>query len=127
MSAEARQRIAEGLRRSAQAKAMARAAQGAAPALQGSARAPADELAEVSAPETTVEVLADAPVVVSAPEEPDEAPADVPVPDSPRGSRATRKGARAGHYPSGDALPHPGQYGRWRRPGFPRLPCSPDT
>jgi hypothetical protein len=95
MSAEARQRIAEGLRRSAQAKAMARAAQGAAPALQGSAPAPADELAEVSAPETTVEVLADAPVVVSAPEEPDEAPADVPVPDSPRGSRATRKAARA--------------------------------
>ena len=95
MSAEARQRIAEGLRRSAQAKAMARGAQGAAPALQGSAPAPADELAEVSAPETTVEVPADAPVVVSAPEEPDEAPADVPVPDSPRGSRATRKAARA--------------------------------
>jgi peptidoglycan hydrolase CwlO-like protein len=42
MSPEARQRIAEGLRKSAQAKALAKAALGAAPAPQEPAEAPAD-------------------------------------------------------------------------------------
>lgn len=95
MSPEARLRIAEGLRKSAQARAAAKAAQGAAPAAEGSAPAPADALVEASAPQTPVEVPADAQVVVSAPQEPAEAPADAPVPDSPRERRASRKAARA--------------------------------
>ncbi len=95
MSPEARQRIAEGLRKSAQARAAAMAAQGAAPAPQDSAPAPADALAEVPPPQTQVGVPADVPVVVSAPQEPAEAPADAPIPDSPRERRAPRKGARA--------------------------------
>jgi peptidoglycan hydrolase CwlO-like protein len=95
MSPEARQRIAEGLRRSAKAKAAAKAAQGAAPAPQVSAPEPADALVEVSAPETTAEVPADAQIAAPVSEEPAEAAADVPVPDSPRGSRAARKGSRA--------------------------------
>ena len=78
MSPEARQRIAEGLRKSAQAKALAKAALVAAPANDSFAPAPADPLVEVSAPE-----------------EHDKAPAEVPVHDSHRGSRVTRKGARA--------------------------------
>jgi hypothetical protein len=94
MSAEARQRIAEGLRKSAQARAAAKAVLGATSEPQDFAPVPADALM-VSAPETPVEVPADTPLVVSAPEEPAEAPADVPVPDSPRGSRGSRKGARA--------------------------------
>ena len=94
MSEEAKKRIGEGLRKYREAKALAKAAQGAAPAPQISAPEPADTLV-VSASEAPVEVPADAQVVVSAPEEPGEAPADVPVPDSPRGSRGTRKGVRA--------------------------------
>ena len=93
MSEEAKKRIGEGLRKYREAKALAKAAQVAAPEPQGSA--PANELAEASAPETTVEVPADAPVLASEPQEPAEAPAEAPVPDSPRGSRASRKGARA--------------------------------
>ena len=93
MSEEAKKRIGEGLRKYREAKALAKAAQVAAPEPQGSA--PANELAEVSAPATTVEVPADAPVLASEPQEPAEAPAEAPVPDSPRGSRASRKGARA--------------------------------
>jgi hypothetical protein len=79
MSDEARQRIAEGLRRSAQARAAAKAAQGAIPAPQDSAPATADALVEVSLPETSVEAPADAPMVVSEPQEPAEALTDVPV------------------------------------------------
>src|ERR1035437_3799455 len=60
MSEEAKKRIGEGLRKAREAK---KAAQGFGPALQASTPAPADERAEVSAPETTVEVPADAPVV----------------------------------------------------------------
>jgi hypothetical protein len=78
MSVEARQRIAEGLRKSAQAKAVAKAAQGAAPALQAAASIPAD-----------------APVVAPAPQEPAEALSDAPIPDSPREKRASRKATRA--------------------------------
>lgn len=95
MSLEARQRIAEGLRKSAQARAAAKAALAAASAPTASAQEPADAVVEVAAPETPVEVVADAAVAVSEPQEPAEAPADAPVPASPRGSRATRKGARA--------------------------------
>jgi hypothetical protein len=112
MSAEARQRIAEGLRRAAQLKALAKTAQGATPAPQDSAPAPADALAEVPPPEAPVEVPADvpvedsasqthvevptdAPVVVSGPQEPAEAPADVPVPVSPRGPKEPRKRVKA--------------------------------
>jgi hypothetical protein len=95
MSAEAKMRIGEGLRKYREAKALAKAAQLAAPALLASAPEPGEVLAEVSAPETTGEAPADAPVLVSAPEEPAEAPAEAPVPDSPRALRATRKGARA--------------------------------
>src|SRR6202030_1136786 len=76
MSDEARQRIAEGLRKSAQARAAAKAAQGAPPAPQEGAPAPADALAEVSPPDTPVEVLADAQVTVATPLEPVGAPAD---------------------------------------------------
>jgi hypothetical protein len=92
MSEEAKKRIGEGLRKYREAKALAKAGQLAAPAPQGSA--PPDELAEVTAPETTVEVLADAPVLVSAPQEPDEAPADVPVADTDRKPRSSRKAAK---------------------------------
>jgi hypothetical protein len=77
MSAEARQRIAEGLRRSAQARAAAKAAQGGIPAPQAPAPAPAD-----------------APVAISEPHEPAEAPADAPVPDSRRKPGSTRKAAK---------------------------------
>jgi hypothetical protein len=65
MSAEAGQRIAEGLRRSAQAKAPAKAAQGAAPAPQAPAPAPVEAPVAVSAPETHAEAPADAQVLVS--------------------------------------------------------------
>jgi hypothetical protein len=95
MSDEAKKRIGEGLRKYREAKALAKAAQLATPALLASAPEPGEVLAEVSAPETTGEAPADAPVLVSAPEEPAEAPAEAPVPDSPRALRATRKGARA--------------------------------
>jgi peptidoglycan hydrolase CwlO-like protein len=78
MSDEARQRIAEGLRKSAQAKAIAKAAQGAAPEPQASAPEPAD-----------------AQLVASVPQDPAQAPADVPVPDSPRGPKASRRAAKA--------------------------------
>jgi hypothetical protein len=94
MSPEARQRIAEGLRKSAQAKAAAKAALGLVPKTQASASEPADALL-VAAPETPVEVPADAQVAVSAPQEPAEAPGDAPVPDNPREKKAPRKGARA--------------------------------
>ena len=95
MSPEARQRIAEGLRKSAQAKALAKAAQVVAPAPQVPAPAPADELVEVSASEAPVEAPADAPVLVSAPQEPAQAPADVPVADTDRKPRSSRKAAKA--------------------------------
>ena len=49
----------------------------------------------VAVSEPLGEVPADAPVVDSEPQEPAEAPAEAPVPNSPRGSRASRKGARA--------------------------------
>jgi hypothetical protein len=94
MSEEAKKRIGEGLRKYREAKALAKAAQGAAPAPQGSAPKPADA-SVVAVSEPLGEVPADAPVVDSEPQDPHEAPADVPVPDSPRGSRASRKGARA--------------------------------
>jgi hypothetical protein len=94
MSEEAKKRIGEGLRKYREAKALAKAAQGAAPAPPASAPEPADTLV-VSASEAPVEVPADAPVLGSEPQEPAEAPAEAPVPDSPRGSRASRKGARA--------------------------------
>ena len=94
MSEEAKKRIGEGLRKYREAKALAKAAQGAAPAPQGSAPKPADA-SVVAVSEPLGEVPADAPVVDSEPQEPAPAPADVPVPDSPRGSRASRKGARA--------------------------------
>ena len=58
MSAEARQGIAEGLRKSAQAKAMAKAALGAAPAPRDSAPAPAAASVVVSAPESPADVPA---------------------------------------------------------------------
>jgi ribonuclease E len=77
MSPEARQRIAEGLRKSAQAKALAKAALGAGPALQASAPAPAD-----------------APMVVSEPQVPAPAPADVPVADPPKKPEKDRKAAK---------------------------------
>lgn len=94
MSAEARQRIAEGLRRSAQAKAAAKAAQGSVPAPQEAAPAVANTLI-VFAPETPAAKPDDAPVVVSAPEEPVEAPAAAPLPVSRREPRATRKAGKA--------------------------------
>jgi len=94
MSEEAKKRIGEGLRKYREAKALAKAAQGAASAPQVSAPEPAVTLV-VSASEAPVEVPADAPVLASEPQEPAEAPAEAPVPDSPRGSRASRKGARA--------------------------------
>jgi hypothetical protein len=94
MSEEAKKRIGEGLRKYREAKALAKATQGAAPAPLASAPEPADTLV-VSASEAPVEVPADAQVVDSEPQEPAQAPADVLVPDSPRGSRGTRKGARA--------------------------------
>ena len=92
MSEEAKKRIGEGLRKYREAKALAKAAQLAATEPQGSA--PANELAEVSAPATTVEVPADAPVLVSAPQEPAQAPADVPVADTNRKPRSSRKAAK---------------------------------
>jgi hypothetical protein len=92
MSAEAKMRIGEGLRKYREAKALAKAAQVAAPEPQGSA--PANELAAVSAPETTVEVPADAPVLASEPQEPAQAPADVPVADTDRKPRSSRKAAK---------------------------------
>jgi hypothetical protein len=92
MSEEAKMRIGEGLRRYREAQALAKAAQAEGSAPQGSA--PANELAEVSAPETTVEVPADAPVLVSAPQEPAQAPADVPVADTDRKPRSSRKAAK---------------------------------
>ena len=94
MSEEAKKRIGEGLRKYREAKALAKAAQLAAPAPQVSAPEPADTFV-VSASEAPVEVPADAPVLGSEPLEPAEAPAEAPVPNSPRGSRASRKGARA--------------------------------
>lgn len=94
MSAEAKMRIGEGLRKYREARALAKAAQGEAPASPASAPEPADAQV-VAVSETLGEVPADAPVVDSEPQEAHEAPADVPVPDSPRGSRASRKGARA--------------------------------
>ena len=93
MSEEAKKRIGEGLRKYREAKALAKAAQVEASA-QGSAPEPADAQV-VAVSETLGEVPADAPVVDSEPQEPAEAPAEAPVPDSPRGSRASRKGARA--------------------------------
>ena len=92
MSEEAKKRIGEGLRKYREAKALAKATQGAAPAPLASAPEPADTLV-VSASEAPVEVPADAQVVDSEPQEPAQTPADVLVPDSPRGSRGTRKGA----------------------------------
>jgi len=94
MSEEAKKRIGEGLRKYREAKALAKAAQGEAPAPPASAPEPAVTLV-VSASEAPVKVPADAPVLGSEPHEPHEAPAKAPVPDSPRGSRASRKGARA--------------------------------
>jgi hypothetical protein len=94
MSAEAKMRIGEGLRRYREAQALAKAAQGTASAPPASAPEPADELAEASAPETTVEVPADAPVLVSEPQEPAQAPADVPVADTDRKPRSSRKAAK---------------------------------
>ena len=94
MSEEAKKRIGEGLRKYREAKALAKAAQGEAPAPPASAQEPAVTLV-VSASEAPVKVPADAPVLGSEPHEPHEAPAKAPVPDSPRGSRASRKGARA--------------------------------
>ena len=94
MSEEAKKRIGEGLRKWREARALAKAAQGEAPASQAAALEPTDAQV-VAVSETLGEVPADAPVGVSALEEPAPAPVDVPVPDSPRGSRATRKGARA--------------------------------
>ena len=94
MSEEAKKRIGEGLRKYREAKALAKAAQGAASAPLAPAPEPAVTLV-VSASEAPVEVPADAPVLASEPQEPAEAPAEAPVPDSPRGSRASRKGARA--------------------------------
>jgi hypothetical protein len=78
MSAEARQRIAEGLRKSAQAKALAKAALVVAPA-----------------PQASVQVPEDAPVVVSAPQAPAQAPDDVPVADTPKKPEKNRKAAKA--------------------------------
>ena len=92
MSEEAKKRIGEGLRRYREAKALAKAAQVEGSAPQGSA--PANELAEVSAPATTVEVPADAPVLGSEPQEPAQAPADVPVADTDRKPRSSRKAAK---------------------------------
>jgi len=92
MSEEAKKRIGEGLRRYREAKALAKAAQVEGSAPQGSA--PANELAEASAPETTVEVPADAPVLASEPQEPAQAPADVPVADTDRKPRSSRKAAK---------------------------------
>jgi hypothetical protein len=95
MSEDAKKRIAEGLRKSAQARALAKAAQGSAPAPQEPAPAPADAPVEVSAPQTPVEVLADAPVVVPTLPEPAEPPADTSVLDSPRERKTSRKAAKA--------------------------------
>jgi len=92
MSEEAKKRIGEGLRKYREAKALAKAAQGAASAPQGSA--PANELAEVSAPETTVEVPADAQLAAPAPQEPASAPADVKVADHPQKPGKVRKAAK---------------------------------
>jgi hypothetical protein len=94
MSAEARQRIAEGLRRAAQAKAIAKDAQAAASAPTSSAPEPADAAVD-SAPETPAAKPDDAPVVITAPQEPADAPADALVPDSPKGPRGSRKAAKA--------------------------------
>ena len=94
MSEEAKKRIGEGLRKYREAKALAKAAQVEASAPQGSAPEPTDAQV-VAVSETLGGVPADAPVLASEPQEPAPAPADVPVPDSPRGSRATRKGARS--------------------------------
>jgi hypothetical protein len=93
MSPEARLRIGEGLRKYREARALAKAAQVAASASQASAPEPADaQMVAVS--ETLGKVPADAPELAPAHQEPAEAPAEAPVPDSPRGSRATRKAAR---------------------------------
>jgi hypothetical protein len=75
MSPEARQRIAEGLRKAALAKKAAKAARVAAAAPQP------------SAPE--------APVVVAAPQELAETPADAPAPGSAKNKKASRKVRRA--------------------------------
>jgi hypothetical protein len=77
MSPEARQRIAEGLRKSAQSKAAAKAAQGA-----------------VDAPQASAPVSVDSPVVLSAPQEPAPAPADPEVPNTRREPRMPRKPLR---------------------------------
>jgi hypothetical protein len=94
MSPEARQRIAEGLRKSAQAKAIAKAAQGAIPSTPLQSPAPEGDHSEDSAMSVPVEAVADAQVVVSAPQEPAEAPVDVPVADRPRESKASRRAAK---------------------------------
>jgi hypothetical protein len=97
MSAEAKQRIAEGLRKSAQAKAMAKAAQAAVPAPKDSAPAPADAPMVVSAPQEPSEAPVDAPVPVTTgePSTPAPQPADAPVADTRRESRASRKPRKA--------------------------------
>jgi hypothetical protein len=77
MSEEAKKRIAEGLHKYREAKALAKPAQLAALAPQASAPA-----------------LADAPVVVSAPQEPAPTPAEVLVADTARKPERSRKAAK---------------------------------
>lgn len=77
MSPEARQRIAEGLRKSAQARAAIKAAKGVLPA-----------------PQATAPAVADAQVVVPGPQEPAPAPAGPQAPDTKREGRASRKPVR---------------------------------
>jgi hypothetical protein len=77
MSAEARQRIGEGLRKYREAKALAKAALAEAPAPQAPAPAPTD-----------------IPVVAPAPQEPAPSPTDVPVADTAPKPRSSRKAAK---------------------------------